>query len=132
MSIDNHIYFESTSGEVKTIGRNGTVIVEVGEDRTFTDYIELLFSVAGGDIAIYEDAQDAFWYRKDLVEIAEDWEWEDFMNTVDGGDIAEVWGEAEWFQAQMNKAFHLEDGMYFSDWEDIDDDTVLVDGFGEF
>lgn len=132
MSIDSKKYFESTSGEVKTFGKNGSVIVEVGENITFTDYIELLFSVAGGNVAIYEDAQDAFWHRKDLVEIAEEWEWEDFMNSVDGGDIADVWVEAEWFQDQMNTAFHFENGYDFSDWKEIADECVLVDGFGEW
>ena len=114
--------FESTDGEVRTICKNGTAIVEVGENVVFSDYVELLTSVAGGP-----EVADALLLTPELRELAEEWDWRDFMQ--DGMDIMDISEEAEWFQAQMNGAFEIEDG---GDWKNWKQKTPKTERFGEY
>jgi len=114
------VYIETSNG-VKVVKKGANVVVELGENFTLTDYVELLFSVVGGDVAIYKEAENAFWANKCLVDTASAWDWRSAMlMRFDGEDISEVWKEAEWFQEQMNGAFDVDDWRDIDDWKNLE------------
>ena len=118
---------KTTSGNFEF--KNGE-LTHLTDEIEFNDYIELIETLVGGDVGIYDGATEAMLHY--AYEEMREWDWRE--SPIFSGVLSDMWAEAEWFQAQANHLFDVDDWREIDDWKTFSSTVYFspnFDGFGE-